>query len=46
VKGGNWDVIGSAPILLTGFVKGTANTITFKGDLSHSAPDLDWIEVE
>jgi hypothetical protein len=46
VKGGDWNVIGSAPILLTGFVKGTMNTIVFKGDLEHSAPDLDWIEVE
>jgi hypothetical protein len=27
-------------------VQGTTNTITFKGDLAHSAPDLDWIEVE
>jgi hypothetical protein len=46
VKGGDWNVIGSAPILLSGFVQGKTNTITFSGDLAHSAPDLDWIEVE
>ena len=46
VKGGNWNVIAGMPIALTGFVAGTTNTITFKGDLTHSAPDLDWIEVE
>jgi len=46
VKAGSWDTIGSQAIQLDGFVQGTANTITFKGDLAHSAPDLDWIEVE
>ena len=46
VKGGNWNVIGSQGILVDGFVAGATNTIVFKGDLSHSAPDLDWIEVE
>jgi hypothetical protein len=46
VKGGNWNVIGSEPIRLDGFAAGATNTITFTGDLSHAAPDLDWIEVE
>jgi hypothetical protein len=46
VKGGNWNVIAGMPIALTGFVAGATNTITFKGDATHSAPDLDWIEVE
>jgi alpha-galactosidase len=46
VKGGDWNLIGSQPILLTGFVQGATNTITFTGDLAHPAPDLDWIEVE
>jgi hypothetical protein len=45
VKGGNWNVIGGMPIALGGFVAG-ANTVTFTGDTLHSAPDLDWIEVE
>ena len=43
---GNWDVIGAQPILLDGFAAGATNTITFTGDKLHSAPDLDWIEVE
>jgi hypothetical protein len=46
VKGGDWNVIGSQPIVLTGFVAGATNTITFTGDRLHAAPDLDWIEVE
>jgi hypothetical protein len=46
VKGGNWNVIGSQPILLAGFVAGTTNTITFTGDKAHAAPDLDWVEIE
>jgi hypothetical protein len=46
VKGGNWNVISGMPVELTGFVAGSTNTITFTGDLSHAAPDLDWIEVE
>jgi hypothetical protein len=46
VKGGNWNVIAGMPVLLTGFVAGATNTITFTGDAMHSAPDLDWIEVE
>jgi hypothetical protein len=46
VKGGDWNVISGMPIALTGLVAGTTNTITFTGDTAHSAPDLDWIEVE
>jgi hypothetical protein len=46
VKGGDWNVISSQPIMLTGFVAGATNTITFTGDATHPAPDLDWIEVE
>jgi hypothetical protein len=46
VKGGDWNVIGSQAIQLDGFVAGATNTIVFKGDLSHAAPDLDWIEIE
>ncbi len=37
--------LGSVTIALHGFVQGSSNVITFSGDGTHSAPDLDWIEV-
>jgi hypothetical protein len=46
VAGGNWNAVSAMPVVLSGFVAGTTNTITFKGDTAHSAPDLDWIEVD
>jgi hypothetical protein len=46
VTAANWNAVGAMPVVLSGFVAGAANTIVFKGDTSHAAPDLDWIEVE
>jgi hypothetical protein len=46
VKPADWDAVAGAPVHLSGFVAGAANTVVFKGDGVHSAPDLDWIEVE
>jgi hypothetical protein len=45
VAQGDWTAIGQATITLTGFTAGDTNTVQFMGDGSHSAPDLDWIEV-
>jgi hypothetical protein len=46
VKAANWSIIGSQSITLDGFVAGATNTLVFKGDTAHSAPDIDWIEVQ
>src|SRR6266404_9513223 len=45
--GGNDDLlpVGSAKVALNGFIAGTSNTITFSGDGTRLAPDLDWIEI-
>jgi hypothetical protein len=46
VKAANWNMIGSQSVQLDGFVAGATNTLVFKGDTAHSAPDMDWIEVQ
>ena len=45
VDQGNWHKVGQALITLDGFTAGSTNTVTFSGDGTHAAPDLDWIEV-
>jgi hypothetical protein len=41
----SWSATGQLIVTLSGFVAGSTNTIQFRGDGSHAAPDLDWIEV-
>src|SRR6185436_499031 len=41
----DWHKIGQMMITLSGFTAGSTNTVQFLGDGTHSAPDLDWIEV-
>ncbi|HXI58190.1 MAG TPA: hypothetical protein VNO55_19120, partial [Polyangia bacterium] len=42
---GSWDGVKSASLSLNGFVAGQTNTIKFSTDGSHSAPDIDFIQV-
>jgi hypothetical protein len=42
---GSWDGVKSASLSMGGFNAGPNNTVTFSTDGSHSAPDIDFIQV-
>ncbi|HEX3697956.1 MAG TPA: carbohydrate-binding protein [Polyangia bacterium] len=42
---GSWDGVKSATFSLGGFTAGSNNTIKFSTDGSHSAPDIDFVQV-